>query len=402
MKEAVILCVDDERVVLNGLQSLLARNFGSEYIIELAESAEEALEILKEVLEEGRDIPIIITDQLMPGMKGHELLREAHLLSPSTFNILLTGQSDITAISEAVNNANLYRYISKPWDGTDLILTVKEAIRSFYRDRQLEVQNRMLENHNRQLEELVAERTQELREEKDKSEKLLLSILPLETAKELIERGEATPKYYKQVTVMFIDFVRFTQSASDMMPSSLIQTLNECFTAFDEIVGKYGIEKIKTIGDGYMCAGGIPIENETNAEDAVEASLQIIKWIDDWNSKRREVGLDTWDVRIGLNTGELIAGVIGTKKFQYDIWGDTVNIASRMETRSEKGKINISHHTYDLVKNKYDCTYRGKLQVKGKGEVDMFFVNHKLETDSTELCSEVKIELPLIKSAQNR
>lgn len=374
MKEAAIICVDDERVVLNGLQSQLTRDFGSEYVIEMAESAEEALELIEDLQEEGRDVPVIITDQTMPAMKGHELLIEVHRSSPQTFKILLTGQSDISAISEAVNSANLYRYITKPWDGTDLILTVKEAIRSFYQDKQLEVQNRLLERHNRELEQLVEERTQELRVEKEKSEELLLNILPKETAKELIDRGEATPRHYKQVTILFTDFQAFTKSASDITPQELVSTLNECFTAFDEIIGRHNLEKIKTIGDAYMCAGGIPTENKTNAVDAVGAAVEIREWISEWNEKRKASGKDTWEARIGLHTGELIAGVIGKKKFAYDVWGDAVNLAARMETNGEAGKINISEATYSLVKHQFECSSRGEIEVKGKGLMEMFFV----------------------------
>lgn len=374
MKEAAIICVDDERVVLNGLQSQLSRDFGREYVIELAESAEEALELAEELMEEGRDVPVIITDQMMPGMKGHELLIEIHGRSPQTFKILLTGQSDISAISEAVNNANLYRYIAKPWDGTDLILTVKEAIRSFYQDKQLEIQNRQLERHNRELEQLVEERTQELRLEKEKSEELLLNILPRETAKELIDRGEATPQHYDQVTILFTDFQAFTKSAANITPQELVSTLNECFTAFDEIIGRHNLEKIKTIGDAYMCAGGIPMKNTTNAQEAVSAAIEIRNWIDRWNTSRKANGQEVWNARIGLHTGELIAGVIGKKKFAYDVWGDAVNLAARMESSGEVGKVNISEATYQLVKDRFTCSSRGKVEVKGKGLMEMFFV----------------------------
>lgn len=374
MKEAAIICVDDERVVLNGLQSQLSRDFGREYVIELAESAEEALELAEELMEEGRDVPVIITDQMMPGMKGHELLIEIHGRSPQTFKILLTGQSDISAISEAVNNANLYRYIAKPWDGTDLILTVKEAIRSFYQDKQLEIQNRQLERHNRELEQLVEERTQELRLEKEKSEELLLNILPRETAKELIDRGEATPQHYNQVTILFTDFQAFTKSAANITPQELVSTLNECFTAFDEIIGRHNLEKIKTIGDAYMCAGGIPMKNTTNAQEAVSAAIEIRNWIDQWNTSRKANGQEVWNARIGLHTGELIAGVIGKKKFAYDVWGDAVNLAARMESSGEVGKVNISEATYQLVKDRFTCSSRGKVEVKGKGLMEMFFV----------------------------
>ncbi len=374
MEKGVILCVDDERVVLNGLQSQLGRGFGDEYPIEVTESAEEALELVKEILESGIDIPIVISDQLMPGMKGHELLKLVHELSPATYTILLTGQSDLEAVTEAVNHANLYRYISKPWEGHDLLLTVREAIKSYYQDQQLEEQNRMLDIQNKELEEIVEERTQELLEEKRKSDELLLNILPEEIAAELKEKGEATARHYDMVTILFTDFQQFTKLASEVSPAELIFMLNECYSAFDDIVDRHGMEKIKTIGDSYMCAGGLPVENRTNAVDAVDAAREIQQWIADWNMKRELNGQPKLDIRIGIHTGKLIAGVIGKKKFAYDVWGDAVNIASRMEQNSETGKINISEATYELVKHRFTCNYRGEILAKNKGVLKMYYV----------------------------
>lgn len=158
-----IICVDDERIVLNGLQSQLTRHFGSEFIVELAESGEEALELINELINTGNEIAVVISDQLMPGIKGHELLKEIHTITPNTYTILLTGQLDIDAVQYAVNHANLYRYISKPWEGNDLIMTVKEAIKGFYQNKQLVQQNLLLERHNKELEKLVEERTEEIR-----------------------------------------------------------------------------------------------------------------------------------------------------------------------------------------------------------------------------------------------
>ncbi|OJW83934.1 MAG: hypothetical protein BGO69_09390 [Bacteroidetes bacterium 46-16] len=378
MENGVILCIDDERVVLHGLQAQLGRDFGSKYAIEVAESGEEALELVKELLGAGNDLPIVISDQLMPGIKGHELLKQIHKLSPATYTILLTGQTDLEAVTEAVNHANLYRYISKPWEGPDLILTVREALKGFYQDKQVERQNKLLERHNRELEKLVAERTKELQEEKRKSDELLLNILPEETAAELKEKGEATARHYDMVTVLFTDFQAFTKLATEISPQELIYTLNECYSAFDDIIGRHELEKIKTIGDAYMCAGGLPTENSTNARDAVSAAWEIQQWVTEWNEARKAKGLNSWDVRIGIHTGKLIAGVIGKKKFAYDLWGDAVNIAARMETGGETGKVNISHATYELVKDSFRCEYRGKIEAKGKGEIDMYFVADKI------------------------
>ena len=392
MERGVIICIDDEKLVLNGLKSQLGHEFGDHYDIEMAESGEEAIELLADLLDKKVYIPIVISDQLMPGIKGHELLIEVHKLSPSTYKILLTGQSDIEAITEAVNKANLYRYISKPWDGKDLTLTVREAIKGFYQDLQLENQNKLLERHNKELEKLVIERTAELQAEKEKSEALLVNILPEEIAKDLKEKGVSEPRFYEMVTVLFTDFQSFTQSATTISPVVLIQTLNEFFTAFDDIIDRNNLEKIKTIGDSYMCAGGLPTPNTSNPKDAVLAAKQITKWVNDKNAERQSKGLQKWEIRIGIHTGELIAGVIGRKKFAYDVWGNTVNLASRMESSGEIGKVNISNATYELIKDEFICEYRGNIPVKGNVSMEMYFlstidfqameafVQHKLET----------------------
>jgi class 3 adenylate cyclase len=210
--------------------------------------------------------------------------------------------------------------------------------------------------------------------EKQKSENLLLNILPLQVASELKQKGEASPRSFKMASILFTDFKSFTKTASSISPLELIQTLNQCFSAFDDIIVKHHMEKIKTIGDAYMCAGGVPEENNTNAVDAVSAALEINNWVNSWNANREMEGLPKWEIRIGVHTGELIAGVVGKKKFAYDVWGDAVNIASRLENTGEVGKVNISGETYQLIKDKFNCTYRGQLTAKGKGDIDMYFV----------------------------
>ena len=176
------------------------------------------------------------------------------------------------------------------------------------------------------------------------------------------------------MSVLFTDFQGFTKLASEITPQELVQTLNECYTAFDDIADAHNLEKIKTIGDAYMCAGGLPLENTSNALDAVAAACEIQQWVANWNAKRVAGGMISWDLRIGIHTGKLIAGVIGKTKFAYDVWGDAVNIASRMESNGAPGKVNISKDTYELVMEQFKCTYRGKIEVKGKGEIEMYFV----------------------------
>ncbi|TAG93058.1 MAG: tetratricopeptide repeat protein, partial [Bacteroidetes bacterium] len=210
--------------------------------------------------------------------------------------------------------------------------------------------------------------------ERAKSDKLLLNILPAETAAELKEVGSATPKHYKLVSVLFTDLKGFTKIAEKLSPQEVIENLNTCFLAFDEICDKYNLEKIKTIGDAYMCAGGLPLENKTNPVDIVLAGLEMQRWMADWKKEKQARGEETWELRLGIHSGEAIAGVVGKNKFAYDIWGDTVNLASRMESSGQVGMVNISETTYNLVKHKFQCKYRGAIHAKNKGEVDMYFV----------------------------
>ncbi len=223
---------------------------------------------------------------------------------------------------------------------------------------------------NRQL----AYQKAEIEAERQKADKLLFSILPAETAKELKETGQATPKFYEKVTVLFTDFQGFTEIAGKMKPQQIVSDLNFCFSGFDEICQEYGLEKIKTIGDAYMCAGGIPIQDDNNPIQVVKAAKAMLEFMKQWAMMKEIQGEPAWHLRIGIHTGSVVAGVIGSYKFVYDIWGDTVNLANRMESAGEAERINISEATYQCVKEYFDCTYRGKVPAKGKGEIDMYFV----------------------------
>lgn len=214
-----------------------------------------------------------------------------------------------------------------------------------------------------------------LDKQKAEIEGLLLNILPEEVAKELQATGEAVPRHYDEVTVLFSDFKGFTAHAEKLSPQELVKELNSCFSAFDEIIGKYNLEKIKTIGDAYMCAGGIPIENKGHVSAMVKASLEIQEWIQYNNAKRNEQGLPPWDLRIGIHVGPVVAGVVGKKKYAYDIWGSTVNIASRLESSGEPGRVNISSAIYEIIKDEYPCTHRGKIYAKNVGDIDMYFID---------------------------
>lgn len=210
--------------------------------------------------------------------------------------------------------------------------------------------------------------------EKHRSEELLLNILPEKTAAELKETGKAKTKRFESVSVLFTDFKNFTQASEELTPEELVEEINHCYSEFDRIVSKYGIEKIKTIGDSYMCAGGLPVPNDTHPFDIIAAALEMTLFIERNKKDRIEKGLPYFELRLGIHTGPVVAGIVGIKKFAYDIWGDTVNTASRMESSGEVGKLNISGATYELVKDKFTCIYRGKVEAKNKGLIDMYFV----------------------------
>ena len=209
--------------------------------------------------------------------------------------------------------------------------------------------------------------------EKDRSDKLLLNILPEATAQELKDKGRVEAKRFPSVTVLFSDFKGFTSYAENLSPEELVKTIDYYFSKFDLIMEKYGLEKIKTIGDAYMAVGGLSLDNVDQAKEMVLAAKEMIDFVA--NAKADDATSATFDIRIGINTGPVVAGVVGTKKFAYDIWGDTVNIASRMESASEPGRINISEDTYEIIKSDYNCEYRGELAVKNRGELKMYFVN---------------------------
>lgn len=212
----------------------------------------------------------------------------------------------------------------------------------------------------------------ELEIQKEKSDKLLLNILPAETVEELKNKGKTKPRYYRMVTVLFTDIKGFTQIAETFKPTELVKRLDNLFREVDKIIEKHQIEKIKTIGDAYMAAGGVPLRDKENPINCVLAALEIQSFME--KEAKRYKDEDPWQLRLGLHTGDVIAGVIGSKRIAYDIWGNTVNVANRMEMASETGKVNISGTTYEYIKPYFDCTYRGKVPAKNKGEIDMYYV----------------------------
>ncbi|MBX2905749.1 MAG: hypothetical protein KF744_06915 [Taibaiella sp.] len=244
----------------------------------------------------------------------------------------------------------------------------------------------ILERQNERLEREVMERTaeitdqkakierqhDELKIEKEKADDLLRNILPAEVAEELKETGISAARHFENVTVLFADFVNFTTTGSELTPQALVQELDECFRAFDQIMVERGIEKIKTIGDAYLAVCGLPVADDNHALKAIDAAKAILQFMEE---RRKNPVNRMVRVRIGVHTGSVVAGIVGVKKFAYDIWGDTVNTAARMQQASDPGKINISKATFEKVSDKYNCTPRGLIEVKGKGALEMYFVN---------------------------
>ncbi len=238
---------------------------------------------------------------------------------------------------------------------------------------------KQVEELSENLEQKVIERTKELElakklaeSEREKSDKLLLNILPEEVADELKEKGLVTPVLFESITIIFTDFKDFTKIAFGLTPEKLIGELDYCFSEFDKIIEKYSLEKLKTIGDSYMCAGGIPKANKTHAIDSCLAALEIQNLM---NQIQKEKKINFDKLRLGIHSGPVMAGVIGQKKFTYDIWGDTVNTASRMESSGTENKINISSNTFELVKDFFDCEFRGEIDAKNKGKIKMYYLN---------------------------
>jgi class 3 adenylate cyclase len=226
----------------------------------------------------------------------------------------------------------------------------------------------------------VNEARKRLTEEKLKSENLILNILPAEIAFELQSAGRVEPKHHPSVTILFADFVDFTHFAENTQPRILVDELNGFFSAFDEIVADQHVEKLKTIGDAYMCVGGLPNPNKQHAVDSCIAALRMQHHMTVANMQRARMRLEPRHIRIGLHTGSVMAGVVGKSKFTYDIWGDAVNVAARMESAGEAGQINVSESTYHHVKSFFEATARGTISVKNKGELAMYFI-HRLKPE---------------------
>lgn len=397
-KKPVIICIDDEDVVLTSLEIELQQAMGTTCRIELAQSGDDAIEMLQEYISENQAISVIISDYIMPGMRGDEALNKAHALVPSARKIMLTGQSSIEGIANAINQANLYRFIAKPWDRQDLALTIKEAHQSYLQQilvekqrEELAARNKELEEWNASLERKVEDRTREIERERSelaianerldaeqkKTETLMQNILPISIAERLKAGETKIAERLENVTVLFSDIVGFTKLSSRLSAEEVVTVLDEVFTLFDEIAERYHLEKIKTIGDAYMLVAGVPDAYPDHCATIARAALEMQERLKTFPDLLPEIVQrlgTTIHVRIGIHTGAVVAGVIGQKKFAYDLWGDTVNIASRMESHGEAGKVHVSEEVFALLKDTFAFEKRGEIDIKGKGVMQTYFL----------------------------
>ncbi len=242
------------------------------------------------------------------------------------------------------------------------------------RELDLKAQEAQLEKEKRTI---VEKKNRIISQEKKRSEELLLNILPYEVAEELKANGKSEARLMDDVTVMFTDFKDFTLASEQLSPTELVEELDECFCEFDRIMERHGVEKIKTLGDAYMAAGGVPVANKTHVHDMIKAALEIQQFMAALAEQKKAAGKIPFQVRIGIHTGPVVAGIVGTRKFAYDIWGDTVNTASRMESAGVPGAINISEATYQRIKHLYPCEYRGRVAAKNKGKIAMYFLKER-------------------------
>lgn len=343
-----ILVVEDSTVNQKLLYRLLTRNG---FAVDVAGSAEEALEFLEKG---GAGLPdLIVLDIIMPGMDGIELCsrlksRPAFRDIPVIFISALDNAEDKVRGFEAGG----VDYVTKPFHSGEVLVRINTHLKLCRLQRQLEEKNRQLHN------------------EKQKSEALLLNVLPRRVAQELIEKGTFTPQSYRNVTVCFIDLVQFTAAASRLDPEVLIRELNDIFSGFDDIANRYGCERMKTIGDAYLCTCGIPKADPQHVHRMADAALEMITFL---KQRNREAD-HRWQVRIGLHTGNVVGGIVGTNKYLYDIFGDTVNIASRLEALSLPMRINVSQEIQSRLQQTFIFSEPIRIHMKGKGLQATYFL----------------------------
>ena len=320
---------------------------------------------------------LILLDVMMPEMTGYEVCEKLKS-SPKTRSIPVIFLSALDDVSDKVKAFDLggVDYITKPFHNKEVLARVANHLTIQNQQKLLKEQTKQLEEKNQRLEMEITERNRvelALRIAQQKSESLLLNILPAPIAENLKKGEGSLAERFESATVLFADLVNFTSLAARISPLELVSLLNEIFSKFDSLTEKYNLEKIKTIGDAYMVAGGLPVPREDHAEAIANMALDVQQFINNFKTNSG----DSFEIRIGIHTGPVVAGVIGTKKFIYDLWGDTVNVASRMESQGVPGSIQVTAEMWEKLKDNYIFEERGLLEIKGKGKMITYWLKGK-------------------------
>ncbi|MGD1804714.1 adenylate/guanylate cyclase domain-containing protein [Dapis sp. BLCC M126] len=375
MNQIAIICVDDEPMILDSLRIELEDNLGDNFLIEFAQSGEEALEVFMELKEDNYEIPIVIADYIMPEMKGDELLQEIHSLYPETLKIMLTGQADVTGVGNAINYANLYRYIPKPWESHDLKLTVKEALNSYFRKQEIAKKNAELEQINMELIKANIDLQESLHNELQLTTattkfvpEQFLSLMGYKNITD-VNLGDSTQL---KMSVLFADIRNFTTLIEAMNSEDSIRFINAYLSRMEPAIVENNGFIDKYIGDAIMAL--FP----GKADDAVEAGISMLKLLTEYNKTRQRPDRQALQIGIGINTGNVVLGTVGgTQRIDGTVVGDTVNLASRLEqlTKVYNVSLLVSNSTIQLLENplKYSLRLIDRAQVKGKAEMVTFF-----------------------------
>jgi len=388
MTKQVIICVDDEKTVLKSLKTELKDALGNTYRIEIAEGGEDALELISELLEDGYEIPLIISDYVMPDMKGDELLRRVHQLSPKTLKVMLTGQATIEAVGNAIKNAKLYRYIGKPWQTEDLKLTVTEAVHSYSQDKKLVSQNLELRKINQELEFALEQQSKLTEAAKRFVPNEFVSLLSRDSLSD-VKLGDSVEK---EMSILFSDIRDFTALSEGMTPQENFKFINAYLSRMEPgIIGNHGFID-KYIGDAIMALFG------HSAVDAVQAGISMLHSLDDYNQYRINAGYVPIKIGIGINTGSLMLGTVGaTNRMDSTVIGDAVNLAARVEslTKSYGVSMLITQNTFLKLTNCPCYAIRNIGRVRVKGKSDLVTIHEVFDTDSPELKEGKLITLPV-------
>ncbi|MEG4282466.1 adenylate/guanylate cyclase domain-containing protein [Microcoleus sp. A006_D1] len=372
--QASILVVDDTPANVRLLSIILTEQG---YQVRKALNGQRAIATVQEF-----PPTLILLDVMMPEMNGYEVCAQLKA-SPKTRSIPVIFLSALDDVLDKVKafDVGAVDYITKPFQGKEVLARVASQLK-------IQSQQKLLQEQTKQLEGLVEGLQNEIKERQGvelalrlaqkKSDHLLLNILPAAIVENL-KKGEGSPaERFDSATVLFADIVGFTSLAARILPLELVNFLNQIFSKFDQLTEKHGLEKIKTIGDAYMVAGGLPVPRADHAEAIANMALDMQDAIADFQTDMNQ----SFQIRIGIHTGPVVAGVIGTKKFTYDLWGDTVNVASRMECQGLPGYIQVTAAIYELLKDRYVFEERGAIAVKGKGDMITYWLKAKKVSSS--------------------